>query len=101
MVQLCLYMQLSAAVPAFMPACLPLLPAARIHQGVCALLPPALPYPSLQRGKDANDLMAQLFSWAAGSAITATQAECCFPLVPHGKVLMPFVLWERINELGE
>ena len=85
-------------LPVFLPACLPLLPA---FTRVCASLPPALPHPFLQRGKDANDLMAQLFSWAAGSAITAAQAECCFPLVPHGKVLMPFVLWERTNELGE
>jgi hypothetical protein len=45
--------------------------------------------------------MAQLFSWAAGKPVTAAQAECCFPLVPHGKVHMPFVLWERITELGE
>ena len=26
--------------------------------------------------------------------------ERCFPLVPHGKVLMPYVLWDRITELG-
>ena len=66
-----------------------------------ACLPACPPLFSPQRGKDANDLMAQLFSWAAGKPVTAAQAECCFPLVPHGKVHMPFVLWERITELGE
>ena len=45
--------------------------------------------------------MAQLLSWAASKPVTAAQAEGCFPLVPHGKVNMPFVLWERITELGE
>lgn len=60
-----------------------------------------MPPPALQRGKDANDLLASLFTWAAGRRVTAPEVERCFPLVPHGKVLMPYVLWDRITELGE
>jgi hypothetical protein len=53
------------------------------------------------RGKDANDLLAALFSWAARRAIAPEDVERCFPLVPHGKVLMPYALWDRIADLGE
>lgn len=70
-------------------------PAARIHR-----LSLALPAP-LQRGKDANDVLAALFSWARGRPVTPAEVERCFPLVPHGKVLMPYVLWDRIGELGK
>ncbi|PSC72083.1 histone H3 Lys 36 methyltransferase ASH1 isoform A [Micractinium conductrix] len=52
------------------------------------------------RGKDANDVLAALFSWARGSSVGPSDVERCFPLVPHGKVLMPYVLWDRIGELG-
>lgn len=52
------------------------------------------------RGKDANDVLAALFSWARGQEVTPGEVERCFPLVPHGKVLMPYVLWDRIAELG-
>lgn len=57
--------------------------------------------PPLQRGKDANDVLAALFSWARGRPVTPAEVERCFPLVPHGKVLMPYVLWDRITELGK
>lgn len=63
------------------------------HTTLCPPLP-------LQRGKDANDLLASLFSWAVGWPVAPAAVERCFPLVPHGKVLMPYVLWDRISELG-
>lgn len=46
-------------------------------------------------------MLAALFSWARGRPVTPAEVERCFPLVPHGKVLMPYVLWDRIGELGE
>ena len=67
----------------------------------CLPLAAAAPLPPPQRGKDANDLLASLFTWAVGRAVAPAAVERCFPLVPHGKVLMPYVLWDRIGELGE
>jgi hypothetical protein len=57
---------------------------------------------AMQRGRDALDCIAQLFSWVLGKPVSGDEAACCFPVSIKNEMLaVPVLDGEAVAALGE